>query len=530
LLTYSEDFGNAAWTKTNTTVTTNAASSPNGTVTADLIQLGAGTVSKNVVGTVSTTAPCTLSVYAKAGTHSVIQLLNSGTTAHFCNFDLSAGTVGNSGASTSGSISSVGNGWYRCTAVFSSTIGTGFWIVAADSTANGYNPTTSSTGTLYLWGAQLSVGPYPLDYTPTTTAAVYGPRFDFDPVTLAAKGLLIEEQRTNLATYSEQFNNAAWTKGNGSITANAISSPDGAVTADKFSETSANAEHYLLYGAIALSAVTYTASVYLKAGERSWANVYLSPGSVQYALFDLINGVVGATTAGITASIQNAGNGWWRCSITKTTTAANHYFVVNPMTGNNTNEIYAGTSGSGIYVWGAQLEAGSFATSYIPTVASTVTRSADVASVNTLSPWMNEVEGTIYAEVSSLTGALALINQSIAEIDTGVLDNRNKISRYNGVIYGTTTNGGVAQADFSLGNATSANTVYKAAYRFKANDFAGTINGGTVQTDTSGTVPSSLTKLWLGNNPNSDYLNGHLRRVAFYPRALTAAELQAITA
>jgi hypothetical protein len=143
---------------------------------------------------------------------------------------------------------------------------------------------------------------------------------------------------------------------------------------------------------------------------------------------------------------------------------------------------------------------------------------------------MNEVEGTIYAEVSSLTGALALINQSIAEIDTGVLDNRNKISRYNGVIYGTTTNGGVAQADFSLGNATSANTVYKAAYRFKANDFAGTINGGTVQTDTSGTVPSSLTKLWLGNNPNSDYLNGHLRRVAFYPRALTAAELQAITA
>ena len=171
-----------------------------------------------------------------------------------------------------------------------------------------------------------------------------------------------------------------------------------------------------------------------------------------------------------------------------------------------------------------------FASSYIPTLASTVTRSADVASVNTLSPWANETEGTLYAEITTLSGTLALTNQSLVEIDTGVLDNRNKISRYAGVIYGTTTTSGAAQADFSLGNASLANTKYKAAYRYKVNDFAGTVNGGAVATDTSGTLPSSLTKLWLGNNPNSDYLNGYLQRVAFYPRALTDAELQALTA
>jgi hypothetical protein len=334
------------------------------------------------------------------------------------------------------------------------------------------------------------------------------------------KGLLIEEQRTNLLPASNDFSNVTYWTGGGSVTANATTSPDGTVNA-------AIGASINPASGVGDATVGISGSIFAKANPSGASSLVVrinrfgSGTDYLQVTFNLSTGVAGAVTnsgtaSGGSASMTAFGNGWYRCVLSGTVSTTVGTLSFNPQ--------------STCFIYGAQLEAGSFATSYIPTLASSVTRSADVASVNTLSPWFNATEGTIYAEVTSLTGALAFTNQSFAEIDTGFLDDRNKISRYDGVIYGTTTAGGVAQADFSLGNAASANTVYKAAYRFKANDFAGTINGGAVQTDTSGTLPSSLTKLWLGNNPNSDYLNGHLRRVAFYPRALTASELQALTA
>ena len=155
-------------------------------------------------------------------------------------FDLSSVAVGGStglavGSNVtvvSASATNIGNGWVRCAVTLNVNSATTYTFVL--QVVDGNNSTSVTSGkTFFAWGAQLAVGSNALDYVPTTSAAVYGPRFDYDPVTLAAKGLLIEEQRSNSLTYSEQFDNAAWTKqANVTITVNSIASPDGTITAE----------------------------------------------------------------------------------------------------------------------------------------------------------------------------------------------------------------------------------------------------------------------------------------------------------
>lgn len=168
-----------------------------------------------------------------------------------------------------------------------------------------------------------------------------------------------------------------------------------------------------------------------------------------------------------------------------------------------------------------------FASSYIPTVASTVTRSADVASVNTLSPWFNATEGTIFAEYS-FYGADALYNNPVVMITNGTEDNYEAILGYNPA-YGWIQSGGVTSCGLSSGGSTTINTNYKAAFAFKVNDFAFSLNGGAAVTDASGTVPT-VTQMLLGRRvAASKSLHGHLRQIAYYPVRLTNAQLQALT-
>lgn len=357
------------------------------------------------------------------------------------------------------------------------------------------------------------------------SAAVNEPRFDYNPSTLAARGLLIEEQRTNLVTYSEQFDNASWSKTAASITANALAAPDGSVTADKLVEDNTNAAHYVGSNAPSVTdGVAYTISVYAKAGERSVLQIVPSAAGfpVAFANFDLSNGVVG-TFSGITSyAITSAGNGWYRCSVTlsaNATTTSGFVLVVQNSTTAARAGSYTGNGTSGIYLWGAQLEAGSFATSYIKTEAASVTRSADVASVNTLSPWWNNVEGTLFADYTASSSSF------VAMLYTDASNNMVMIGGTSGAAFDV-NNAGVVQATLGA-RVLSA----KIAARFKANDFAVCLNGGAVATDTSGTVPSITDRLALGYFPGVGLqINGYLRRVTFYPRTLTSAELQAITA
>jgi hypothetical protein len=183
-----------------------------------------------------------------------------------------------------------------------------------------------------------------------------------------------------------------------------------------------------------------------------------------------------------------------------------------------------------------QLELGAFATSVIPTTTTALTRAADVASVNTLTPWYNAVEGTLFAEFAVAGYAPSGAFPSIAGLSDNTGNNRVSLANTNTganlYSYGEVNAGGVSQAGFygASGSPFGVGSVRKSAIAYAANNFAFTVQGLAAQTDTSGTVPTvSGLKLAADATGSAFLLNGYLRRVVFYPRRLANAELQAIT-
>jgi hypothetical protein len=170
-----------------------------------------------------------------------------------------------------------------------------------------------------------------------------------------------------------------------------------------------------------------------------------------------------------------------------------------------------------------------FASSYIPTGASTVTRSADVASVDTLSPWFNATEGTLFAEVDTVAPTSSA-NKYVAELSDGTTNNRTIL--YIGddaFTKGFIAVSGAAQASLINSTTISANIAVKQSLAYEVNNIGLVTNGGTVDTDTSASIPT-VSILRIGAGVGAEPLNGHLRRIAYYPRRLTNAELQALTA
>ena len=356
------------------------------------------------------------------------------------------------------------------------------------------------------------------------------PRFDYDPVTLAAKGLLIEEQRTNLLTYSEQFDNAAWSKIFCTITANSTTAPDGSTNADTFVESvdSVAQGHYVYQSPTLTASQAYTISCYAKpiASNRLFRLTITDSASTTIALttFNLTTGTIFSTSVG-TASITPVGNGWYRLTATGTVGASGSGLLVFASK-SLSNLDYIGDGSSVAFLWGAQLEAGSFATSYIPAVASQVTRSADVASMTgtAFSSWYNQNEGTLYAEFDAFADSGSYF---IASISDGTNNNRMQLLPWSSR-QGQIVTGGVDQALFDNGTL-SINTTTKVAIAYAANNSALSLSGASPATDNTVTVPS-VDRLLFGNatsgaNPN----NGHIRKVAYYPVRLSSTQLQAIT-
>jgi hypothetical protein len=478
------------------------------------------------VTTVSGT-PHTLSVYAKAAERAWFQLGEGQSVTASAYFDLATGAVGTVAGtgSPSASIQSIGNGWYLCSLTF--IAGSVSRMRLYTATGNGGAIYTGDgTSGIFIFGAQLSdsasVDPYV--YQPVaapTSTAYYGPRFDYDPVTLAPKGLLIEEQRTNLLLQSENLG-TTWTTAAASIAPNSIVSPSGELAAEKLTPDTASTTHFVGQ-TVTTTAVAHTYSAYLKAGGYSWAILYAS-GANQGAYFDLVNGVVGSSFVGAptSSSITPVGNGWYRCSITFTATTSTIARVyANPA---NATSTFAGDGVSGIYIWGAQLEAGAFATSYIPTGASQVTRAADNASMigNNFARWYNQTEGTLFTEAIAVSGG----QQAIL-----VLDSANSIQIYQS---STTQAGGFVRLSAAfqasmLANAAQ-NTNAKLAIGYKTNDCAFVGNGGTPVTDTSVSLPIPTTlRIGAGSTGAADFINGTIKRLAYYPRRLANTELQGIT-
>jgi hypothetical protein len=376
------------------------------------------------------------------------------------------------------------------------------------------------------------------------TAAIDAPRFDYDPATLAPKGLLMEEQRTNLLLYSEQFNNAAWQTTNADMTDGSqqmFGSPDGGISAEQMSGVEEPAgEASCLQTAVASATLgtTYTFSVYLRSPSATdFGSTYTSAriglgGTAfvtnPYISINFLTGVV-ATTNGspVSSSAVSAGNGWFRVTITGTTDVAAG--SVAPDIGLAPLSFF--DISSGIIIWGAQLEAAPSATSYIPTVASTVTRTRDVAVItgtNFLS-WFNASEGTIVSETSIYSTAAR--NAAAYDINDTTTNNR--------IIYRTITTEGEDQvvirtAATTVASFASAAAVTtsprKAAVSYKANNFILSANGTPAIADTSGAVPVSVTQMQIGFGVGpSESINGHIRNITYYPYSLTDLQLQTLT-
>jgi hypothetical protein len=363
------------------------------------------------------------------------------------------------------------------------------------------------------------------------SAAVDAPRLDYNPSTLAAQGLLIEEARTNLLLQSQDFA-TTWAASGTSpavVTANTTTSLDGTVNADTVSGTGANSDRVQQTVTVAAS-TTYVISFFVKNSTSVQSRFHVSnpnSGTTNSETYITWSGsaITGFINTGTTIGVAVAyPNNWWRVYFAFTTNASDAGTATVRFYPNSTS---ADATFKAVFLWGAQLEAGAFPTSYIPTTTTALTRSTDVASVNTLSPWFNSAGGTLYAEFSI---PATTASRSQATFGDGTSNERMIISN-NTSLAGTAwriVDGGVDQADINNASSFSNNATVKVAGAYAVNNFATSQGGGTVGTDVSGTLPT-VTALYLGSNGGTQYANSHLRRITYYPRRLSNAELQTIT-
>lgn len=351
-------------------------------------------------------------------------------------------------------------------------------------------------------------------------AATNEPRYDYDPVTLAMRGILIEEARSNLLLYSNYFDNAvSWNKTTSTIASNAAISPDGTMSASFMTATAGGGRVTQIAAATATSLIF---SVYVKQGNALTQQFIIRNNTTATNLVaPILNWATKTTNAPATTSVTSVGNGWYRVAIACTTGVtigdSMQYYT------------YAGASGNAVgdtvYMYGAQVEAGTFATSYIPTSASAVARSADSVSVNNFSSWFNSSEGTFVAQVD--TGSID--NAAVFAVGSTTSDIIRFFRQSDGQPVFQDIVGSTNLANLGAGVGSWLQTSSpKAAMVYGLNDFRLSVNGGSVISDISGTVPI-VTQMTLGTSPGLSSLNGHIKKLYYYPAKLSTAQLQALT-
>jgi hypothetical protein len=336
--------------------------------------------------------------------------------------------------------------------------------------------------------------------------------------------ILVEPQRTNLLTYSEQFDNALWTKENATISANAITAPNGALTADLITSTSASFSD-ILQPTSQASGNAYTLSCYAKKGSSDWIFLRLTfAAAAPRVWFNLNTGAIGTIQSGLTASIESVGNGWFRCSVSGTASATPPADRIDIALA-NADASTSPNVGNSAYIWGAQLEAGSYATSYIPTTTASVTRNADVISKTGISSLIGQTEGVIYFEISNIAndGGVKAISLS-----NGSTSNTVEFAYYGNNEYNFIVRSGTQQYIYAstLADVTQ---MTKFAFAYKQNDFALYINGTQVNTSSSGNIPSSMDRLQFDWANGGYGFYGNANTFALWKTRLTNTQLAQLT-
>ena len=337
------------------------------------------------------------------------------------------------------------------------------------------------------------------------------PRIDYSDDSEGA--LLLEPQRTNLATYSEDFTQG-WTGFRVSVLSNSILSPKSDLTASSLIEDSTLNTHVLRF-TYTPNVNSYTFSVFVKSLSGNRRVILNSGFDTDFALFDLSSGTIISEANIDDASIKSYNNGWYKISVTKANISGSSFDL---RLDNGTSVSYQGDGTSGVYVWGAQLEEGSYPTSYIPTQGSAVTRLADVCNNGANEQVINSSEGVLYAEMrglgSDLTAKSVVINDLSSANEVGFYYYGNRIDAYVKV-------GGVNEF-YVIESIADATITSKIALKYKENDFALWINGVKEAVSTSGLTPIGIKSLSFAQGLST-------KEIKLYNTALTDAELIALT-
>jgi hypothetical protein len=331
------------------------------------------------------------------------------------------------------------------------------------------------------------------------TAATDVPRFDHNPTTLESLGLLMEEQRTNLLLRSEEFENASWTLfGTASRTANTTVAPNGATTADSVTLPASSGIFQLVTGS---ASTAYTFSVWVRCDTTQTVRLVINTN------------LIDPTVLTVTAT-----SSWQRFSVTKTTSVGTLTVTAQVDTGGNNT----------FYLWGAQLEAGAFPTSYIPTTTAAVTRSADVASIGSsaFSGFYNQNEGTVFAQYDQVAGG----GGRICEFSDG---STSSIPFFVSGSVKASMNifvSGVNSGRIDSGTAPSPGVFVSAIASFAPADRALCTDGGLMTTSTSPATLPVLNAVQIGaDTVGGSRRNGRIRRLTYWPRRLPDSTLQAVT-
>jgi hypothetical protein len=499
----------ASWAGSqNITPTSDAATAPNGTQTADQLNLAASSFRYQTTFTTNSVGASYVgSIWMRtvSGTASVgFRIANTST-----------------GSNSSIATCNVTETWQRFnTPSFTLTDTANRQIdIGVDQRSIVSGPNVAAN--IYVWGLQLQPGASVGEYLPTTTTENYSvPRFDHDPTTLAPRGLLIEGSATNVLTYSEQFNTAPWSAFTGSITANDGVAPDGNTTADSITPSSASGG---VYFSNTFAAGTWTYSVWAKANPGNTISVSIDTSgngrAVNVTLSTATAGTpfvrgTGGTVSSLTVNeVTKFPNSWCRISVTAVTTGTNFVAMSNP---NDTNKIL---------IWGAQLETGSGASSYIPTGASQVQRAADDCLIDNISTafGFNASAGTILIRYGDRinTGS----NRAYTFLPAS--GSNNQMFEGSGIAFNVFAGG-----SFTAQIGSTAPSAGRVCAAYAANDFAVSVNGGAVATDTNGAVASSLTRVSLGGSAvnAAAYNFGPIAVFKYWPTRLPNATLQSLTA
>ena len=354
------------------------------------------------------------------------------------------------------------------------------------------------------------------------------PRIDY---TDSAKGaLLLEPQRTNLITYSEDFSNAFWTKTNTTLISNNEISPDGSLNADlAYPNASSSTKYGVKIERVTsgLSSSEYTNSVFVKSNNWQW--IYLiDPSGFKAVWFDVQNGIVGTKEPNASGSIEDYGNGWYKCTVNTHTSPVAYNYLGVYFSDSDNSVICTNNGTSGVYIYGAQLEQGSFPTSYIPTQGATATRVADTASGSGNSEVFSDSSGVLFANIS------ALANENVLrkiQVNDNTLNNNITIDYYSSSnsIRANLWNGS-SQYSY-IHTLTDVTLSAKVAFLYKSSEFKFYVNGIKVNESSSGSTFSSgtLKTLDLSTSNGSSPFHGKTKQIAYYDEILTDLELETLT-